>query len=217
MSSGRGVSAFPVPVGLLGESLPGLRHFLHDFCDAARSWPPEPGGRIPAQIAGILLTFPCRNNRPLNGRVPGAWRSCRREPAFSARSVGLSAIRRGHGGCKAKTPPSGRGGVLRPSATPGEETRLRGPAIPIRARTLSSVRERFPLVPARGAPATLTSRAPRCGAQPQWIPACAGMSGVCSSDAVPRRARHTASRSFTAPSRSTETSWETPRSAMVTP
>jgi hypothetical protein len=26
---GRGVSAFPV--GLLGEPLPGLRHFLHDF------------------------------------------------------------------------------------------------------------------------------------------------------------------------------------------
>src|SRR5262249_51147587 len=28
-------------------------------------------------------------------------------------------------GKKAKTPPSGRGGVLRPAATPGEETRLR--------------------------------------------------------------------------------------------
>ncbi len=29
MPSGRGVNAFPV--GLLGEPLPGLRHFLHDF------------------------------------------------------------------------------------------------------------------------------------------------------------------------------------------
>ena len=28
MRSGRGVSAFPV--GLLGEPLPGLRHFLHN-------------------------------------------------------------------------------------------------------------------------------------------------------------------------------------------
>ncbi len=27
-------------------------------------------------------------------------------------------------GAKQKTPPSGRGGVLRPAATPGEETRL---------------------------------------------------------------------------------------------
>jgi hypothetical protein len=58
------------------------------FCDAARSWPLAPGGRIPAQIADIPMTFPCRNNWPLNGRVPGAWRSCRREPAFSAQAFG---------------------------------------------------------------------------------------------------------------------------------
>src|SRR5262249_60123994 len=40
-----------------------------------------------------------------------------------------AAVRRAFGprsmGCKAKTPPSGRGGVLRPAAAPGEETRLR--------------------------------------------------------------------------------------------
>src|SRR6516164_7822249 len=44
------------------------------------------------------------------------------EPFLLKESVGF---RCGIHGGQAKTPPSGRGGVLRPAATPGEETRLR--------------------------------------------------------------------------------------------
>ena len=51
MSSGRGVSALPVPVGLLGESLPGLRHFLHDFAMPL-------GLGLPSQAVAFLRKSP---------------------------------------------------------------------------------------------------------------------------------------------------------------
>ena len=35
-------------------------------CGVARFWRLAPAGGIPAQICGIRLLFPCRNNRPLN-------------------------------------------------------------------------------------------------------------------------------------------------------
>src|SRR6266436_7084975 len=54
---------------------------------------------------------------------------------------GQSGFRSAIHGCKAKTPPSGRGGVLRPTATPGEETRLRvRPYQFARARQVPSAR-----------------------------------------------------------------------------
>src|SRR5262249_29061051 len=84
---------------------------------AAPSWRLAPDGGIPAQISGIPLLFPCRNNRPLNRAVPDAWRSCRRNPAAASR---LSV-------CdpwgKAKPPPSGQGTISHSGRVDAAEVR----------------------------------------------------------------------------------------------
>src|SRR5262249_12684628 len=85
------------------------------------------------------VTFPCRNNRPLKRAVPGAWRACWREPAFSGRSVGLSARDPWVG---SKNPAEWPGRGLRPRRPSGRGDAAEGPAIPIHSRALSSARER---------------------------------------------------------------------------
>ena len=118
--SGRRVRGFFV--GLGGEPVPGPSHVLHDLAMPL-------GLGVSRQAAAFLRKSPvfrCCFHAGITGRSTGPFlmHGGHAGGTVSPATVNRLSVRDLWGG-KAKTPPSGRGGVLRPAATPGEETRLR--------------------------------------------------------------------------------------------